>query len=241
MLTPNSTGYVAAAPLNIAGAWFAYGDDLGMNGAPPGNCETMGMLMPSQCSLITSPPPAPSDGGTASFPPDPTMGMCMSGTAAKVINDTVAKPDYSNIFGIGIGLDFNNPAGTALTWDSTGTATPFPAGGKVTGFSFTVSGLPTAAVRVEFDEPSTEGNGDAWAYTLTGDGPVTVNLSTMIGNGNLSPSFTCTPAAGSDAGCQGVFDPTMLKAIQFHVVTDVKNSYTVTNFCINDLAAIVCM
>lgn len=220
-LTPSSTGYVATTSLKIAGAWFAYGDNVGTNGAPPGQCVTKGMHPAADCSAVTS-PAAPADGGTASFPQTTPGTMCLSGTAAQVIG---TPPDYSNIFGIGMGLDFNNPAGMPMPYDA--------ATNKITGFKFTVAGIPTGTVRVEFAEPATDTTGDAWSYTLTGNGDVTVNLASGTGTGDLSPSFTPT-------GTQPAFDPTMLESIQFHVVTSTSASVAVSSFCISNLQAVVC-
>jgi hypothetical protein len=222
-LSPDPTGYVSQTALNIAGAWFAYGDDLGTNGAPPGNCVTKGMHMASQCSSITSPAP-PTDGGLASFPQMTPGTMCLSGTAAQVIG---TPPDYSNIFGIGIGLDFNNPSGTPMPYDAMMN--------HVTGFQFTVAGLPMGTVRVEFQEPATDTTGDAWSYTVTKAGQVTVNLMSGTGAGDLSPAFP--PPMGMT---QPAFDPTKLEAIQFHVVTNTTGAIMVQDLCISGLQAIVC-
>ena len=222
-LTPTATGYVDTTSLNIVGAWFAYGDDLGADGAPPGQCVTTGMHTASECSVITS-PAAPSDGGMASFPQTMPGVMCLSGTAAKVIG---TPPDYSNIFGIGIGLDFNNPSGTPAPYNASTN--------HITGFQFTVAGLPSGTVRVELPEPATDATGDAWSYTLTTAGAVTINLQSGTGNGDLSPSFT--PAMGTT---QPPFDPTTVEAIQFHVVTDTSGTIDVSSFCVSDLTAIVC-
>src|SRR5579859_582586 len=103
-LTPTSTGYVDVVNLGIIGSWYAYGDGWGPSGSPPGDCETKGLHPSSACSVITSPAPSATDGGGAGFPPS-NAGMCLTGTAAQVIG---TPPDYSNIFGIGIGLDLNN-------------------------------------------------------------------------------------------------------------------------------------
>jgi hypothetical protein len=222
-LTPTATGYVDQTALNIVGAWFAYGDDIGANGAPPGQCVTTGMHPASACSAVTSPAP-PDDGGTASFPQTTAGTMCLSGAAAQVVG---TPPDYSNIFGIGIGLDFNNPSGTPGTYNASMN--------KVTGFQFTVAGLPSGTVRVEFSEPATDKTGDAWSYTLTTAGQVTIQLQSGTGAGELSPAFT--PPMGTT---EPPFDPTTLEAIQFHVVTDTTSPIAVSNFCISDLAAIVC-
>jgi hypothetical protein len=233
-LTASNTGYVMVPSVNIVGAWFAYGDGLGANGAPPGQCETNTNPGPhpmSACSSITFPPGPPADGGTNSFPPDPPnpVGtMCLSGTAAQVIG---TPPDYSNIFGIGIGFDFNDPHGTSAVYNA-----PM---NSVIGFAFTVAGLPTgtgAAVRVEFTETATDvAPFDAWSYTLTGNGPTMVALASGNGPGQLSESFT--PPTGST---EPPFDPTTVEAIQFHIVTNVTGPVDVTDFCISDFAAIVC-
>ena len=153
-LTPTATGYVDATSLNIVGAWFAYGDNVGTNGAPPGPCTSAGGHPASACSSITSPPPAV-DGGTASFPQQTPGTMCLSGTAAQVIG---TPPDYSNIFGIGIGLDLNNPSGTPA---------PFNAStNHVTGFQFNVSGPSDwDGSGGSHPGPRRTQTGDAWSYT----------------------------------------------------------------------------
>jgi hypothetical protein len=222
-LTPTATGYVDTTSLNIVGAWFAYGDNIGANGAPPGPCTTAGMHPASACSTVTS-PAAAADGGTASFPQQTPGTMCLSGTAAQVIG---TPPDYSNIFGIGIGLDLNNPSGAPAPFNASAS--------HITGFQFNVAGLPTGTVRVELPEPATDKTGDAWSYTLTAAGAVTVQLASGTGAGELSPSFT--PPTGTT---QPAFDPTNLEAIQFHVVTSTTGAVPVSSFCVSDLAAIVC-
>jgi hypothetical protein len=231
--------------LGITGAWYAYGDDLGTNGAAPGNCETVGMHMASQCSLITFPAPAmdvTNDAGMdagflASFPPGgypgapagaPMNAMCLQGTGAKVIDGpgaTATTPDYSNIFGIGIGLDFNNIGGNKMPYNAT---TNF-----VVGFSFTITGVPMGGIRVEFPTVQTvSGFQDSWAYTVTADGTYTAMLATT-GLNKLSPSFN--PPTGMT---EPAFDPTMLYSIQFHVPTATSGPVMVPNMCVANLAAI---
>jgi hypothetical protein len=235
-LTPNNTGYVSASAINLAGAWFAYGDELGTNGAPPGDCQTTGGFPSSECSMITFPPgPATGpDAGPATFPPFPLADggpgplgtMCLSGVAAQV-PAVGATFDYSDVFGIGIGLDFNNPHGTVMPYDAS----------KITALTFTVSGLPTdpgTRVNIEFQEPATDvAPNDAWAYQILANGPTTVDLTAGVG-GQLSPAFA-TPTGD----VQPAFDPTMLEGIQFHVVTNTGNPIHVTAFCISDLVAVV--
>jgi hypothetical protein len=216
---PDPTGFVApVTALNppIVGAWFVYGDGLGENGAPPGNCDSAdaGAHMPSQCSMITSPAP-PTDGGTASFPQMTPGTMCLSGTAAQVIG---TPPDYSNIFGIGMGLDLSNPSGMPAPYDAKGAG--------ITAFTFTVSGLPSGMVRVEFTNPKTDPSGDSWAYVLSSNGDTRVDLT------KLSMSFPMSGVAP--------FDPSQIEAIQFHVATAPSAAVPVTAFCISNLAVTVC-
>jgi hypothetical protein len=228
-LTPTATGYVMNSGLNMVGAWFDYGDGLNAMGVPPGQCETTGGWMPSQCSSITFPPPPPSDGGVNSFPQATPGSMCLSGTAAQ-IPALGASYDYSNVFGIGIGLNFNDPPpGTQEL--------PYPAPmNHVVGFQFMVSGLPTGTVLAEIDETATDmAPFDAYSYSITGNGLTTVMLAAGIGPGELSESFT--PPSGTT---EPPFDPSTVDAIHFHVLTSTSGPITVSNFCISDLSAIVC-
>jgi hypothetical protein len=129
-ISPDANGFVGASSnsVGVQGAWYAYGDGWGANAAPPGDCETKGMHMPSECSSITFPPPATeTEGGyVATFPQTTPGAMCLSGTAAKVIGT-----DYSDMFGIGIGLDFNNPGGAKMPFNATAA--------NVVGFSFNIT------------------------------------------------------------------------------------------------------
>jgi hypothetical protein len=232
-LAPDPNGYLGPSSntLGIQGAWYAYGDGWGTNGAPPGVCETTGMHPTADCSSITFPPPAtPSDGGdggyVSTFTQTTPGTMCLSGTAAKVIGS-----DYSNMFGIGIGLDFNNQGGVKMPYNATMN--------HVTGFSFNIAGIPTgASVRIELPIPATDPTGDSWSVTAMADGPVTVDLTTASGDlHRLTPSFT--PAAGTT---QPAFDATMVESIQFHVPTNTADAVTIpatTPLCVSDFQAIV--
>jgi hypothetical protein len=152
--------------------------------------------------------------------------MCLSGIAAQVIG---APPDYNDIYGIAMGLGLDSVSGTLQPYNATQN--------DVIGFQFDVSGLPTTgAVQVVFPEPATDVTGDAWGYTLPGNGLVTILLQEGFGAGQLSPSFT--PPFGDPP--EPPFDPTMVEAIEFHVVTTATNAVPVSNFCIGGLAAIVC-
>lgn len=243
-LNISSTGYVSMSSLGIVGSFFAYGDSIGTNGMlGGGNCQAAGFPT-SDCSLVTWPPlgavsdaEAP-DGSflPLGFPPggpngtDGTTAMCISGTLGKVIAkpDGGTGPDYSDIWGFGIGLDFNNPSGTPGTWDSTMN--------MVVGFSFTVSGYPTGAkgLSVEFPTPAAVAAGnDTYALQVKANGPQTAMLTKGAAAGDLSLAFTATGFTPAP------WDPTMISAIQFHLLPQTTGAITVTDFCISNLSAIV--
>jgi hypothetical protein len=230
-LQPDANGFLSPSsnPIGIDGPWYAFGDGWGLNGAPPGVCETTGNHPASACSTITFPPPAsPSDAGdggfTSTFPQSTPGTMCLSGTAAKVLGS-----DYTNMFGIGIGLDFNNQTGVKMPYDATAH--------NVTGFSFTVSGIPTGgSMRVELPIPATDASGDAWSLTILADGTYTVDLSTASSDPyGLRPAFAPT-------GTQPPFDATQIESIQFHLPTTATAATVIpaaSPLCVSALHAIV--
>jgi hypothetical protein len=189
------------------------------------------MHMASACSSITFPPPASAsdagDGGySSSFTQQVSGTMCLSGTAAKVISS-----DYTNIFGIGIGLDLNNQNGVKMPYNATAN--------HVVGFSFKIAGIPTGgSVRVELPIPATDPTGDAWALTVMSDGAYTVDLSTAAGDLHaLKPSFT--PPMGTT---EPAFDATKVESVQFHVPTNTSAAITIPDsnrLCVSNFQAIV--
>ena len=158
VLTPDDTGYIMDADTGIMGAWYLYADDLGSNGKPPGDCQAKGMHMDSECSTIMYAATATLSGD--GFPQDTPGKMCIKGTAAKVIT-MGASMDYSNIFGIGMGLDFNNSGSAKMPFDLTAK--------KITAFKFTLSGVPMGGLRVEFPTTETEAAGHDSYYAIEGD------------------------------------------------------------------------
>ncbi len=236
--------------LGITGSFFAYGDSIGTNGLPGGgNCQTNGGFTDAQCSSLTFPTlgaisdaMAP-DGAAlpAGFPPggpngtDGTTAMCLSGTLAKIIAKTGStSPDYSDIWGLGVGLDFNNPNGTAGTWSATAN--------MVVGFSFTVSGFPTGgkALSVELPTPATVAAGnDSYSIQITKDGNYTVMLTkaSTPTYGGTGPDVTL--AFNPMGFTAAPWDPTMITAIQFHLLPETTATTAVSDFCISNLSAIV--
>ncbi len=157
VLVPGPDGWIdhmdACNDVGVQGAWYPYGDQYG-SGPGDAKCTKIGMHMASECAQITSPPPPPAMGfaNTGGFmhttgtvepilacPPDLTTSGCPMN-------------DYSNMWGAGIGFDFNAD-GAVMNAD--GTTTP---GAKhvwdpdqygVIGIAFTITGTPLN-FRVEF-------------------------------------------------------------------------------------------
>jgi hypothetical protein len=230
-LMPTTTGFVDdSATTGIIGAWYAYGDGVGSAASPAStdaansDCQKKGGFTADKCSQIDSPKPGDV------FPPDTTTGaMCTSGTAAMVLPGSSGSPDYSDLWGAGIGLDFNNPGGDAGvkgTWD----------GSAYAGIEFDFSGtmIPSKAMRVNFpftgehgtDSPYYQGATQAFS-TLTNNSHVVIHWSDVGGPKYLSDSGTTPPA----------FDPTKIQSIQFQVFTNTASA-TPYAFCVNNLSVI---
>jgi hypothetical protein len=228
-LVPNDTGYIMDDVTGIMGAWYLYADNLGSNGMPPGDCQNKGMHADSECSTLMYAATATVPMG---FPQDTLGKMCIKGTAAKVINKGSA-PDYSNIFGIGMGLDLNNDGTAKKEFDLTAK--------KITAFKFTLSGVPMGAgLRVEFPTTETEaaGNDSYFASKAIKDGDFTISMApdALMGgmNMDLAPSFNQTGTTK-----QPDFNPAHLLAIQVHVSTNTSNAIAVSNLCIDKLTAVI--
>jgi len=259
-LTATSTGYVSpttGSPPNtvgIVGSWYAYGDGWGTEGydggtgaaGERGNCELIGRFPPSDCSSITSPLPPFPGGGPA--PPGyanafPVTGsieaqtFCLSGTGAVVLTpDGGTSPDYGDIYGIGLGLDFNNIDGVVSGYNARAY--------HVIGVQFTVSAKgPFPPLRVEFPTTDTEGNGassDPYDFSPTANGTYTVFWTALetpyppVVGTNVS----YLPLAGTT---QPVFNPSHLLSIQFHVPTNTLATVPVSDLCVSSLSAITSM
>jgi hypothetical protein len=228
LLTPTDTGYVMDVDTGITGAWYVYADNIGKNGMPPGDCQAKGMHSEAECSKVMY---AATATVAAGFPQDTLGKMCIKGTGAKVIMMGAAT-DYSNIFGIGMGLDLNNDGTGKKEFDLTAK--------KITAFKFTLSGAPMG-LRVEIPTTETEaaGNDSYYATAAVKDGDFTVSvvpdsLGGTAVNKDLAPSFAQT---GSTP--QPDFNPAHVLGIQFHVSTNTMGAIDVSNFCVSNLTAVV--
>jgi hypothetical protein len=226
-LTPSATGFVDSAATGVVGAWYSYGD--GNEGTTPmGVCQTKGMHMTSECSAITTPPP-----GEPFVPKGTSLAqMCTSGTVAKIIPfGTPPVPDYSNIFGAGIGLDFNNPGLDG----GTGVKMPFNATGKmVIGVSFDLDAVPLPGIRVEF--PFSAPDAAIWKPATAAKNyvsPVSAGHNVLLFANVTQPAYVA-------AAAKVPFDPTTLLSIQFHVPTTATAS-AAYSFCVDNVALVVQM
>jgi hypothetical protein len=259
VLTPTSTGFVQNTASGIIGAWYSYGDSAGpganINSTDPEHSDCVagaltaippgtGGFTVAQCTQIVTPIPG------QPFVPDPTNGMCTSGIGAQVIDSPgTTTPDYSDLFGGGIGLDLNNPGGEAGVKGDIDLS-------KYTGFSFTFSaftGAPAGApstipagnkIRVNFPFTGEHGTDSPyWAANKIDDhspisttGTNTIHWADVFGPAYLAtrnppvpaPPFYIGPGADALAGVN------KLQAIQFQVFTNTSTT-TPYGFCVNNL------
>src|SRR5215831_14857999 len=230
-LTPSDTGFFDGSnAAGILGAWYSYGDWYNPTAAM-GDCAIKGGFTADQCSSIASPIPGTPFMKTAN-------GMCTNGTVAKVVSMAGSTtPDYSDIWGAGIGFDLNNAGtddggtGGKLPFDATlVTATKM----AITGFSFHIDTPPTGGqMRVEFPTNKVPGTTDInSAYW----GGATANLSPFTKGGDVSfhfkdvggPMYLTSPTP---------FDPTMILSMQFHVVSNTSSTIPFM-YCISNLKAL---
>jgi hypothetical protein len=239
-LPSTSTGFVDDPTSGVIGAWFAYGDGVGANagvgdaGTDNGDsdCVSKGGFPASACTQIASPTPG------MPFPPtDPISSQqCTSGIAAQVMNKN-GSPDYSDLWGGGIGLDFNNPGGDA------GVAAPLDLSAYAgVAFDFSADILPNKSMRVNFPflgmhgQDSPYWGGATMAYSgLTGTtaSPQHVEVKWADIGGPLYLTQQ-TPAVDVT---QFPFNPTTVNAIQFQVFTNAQAT-TPYSFCVANLALI---
>jgi len=206
VLTVSDTGWVDTSTnsLGIQGAWYAYGDAT--------DCVAAGHAA-TDCSVITKP-------ASTGFAAVAGNKLCTAGTAAKVINGTNGMPDYSGIWGTGIGIDLNTTGG------ANSTKSPYNATAKgVTGIEFTIDNLPLGGLRVEFPTPATTSGSAYWNGKTSNTSPVVTGVNTIKWADVSGPMYLASPPA---------FDPTMILSVQFHVPTGTSGS-SAFDYCISNL------
>jgi hypothetical protein len=221
LLIPDGDGRIdgiMSGTTGIEGAWFAYSDSTDAQGIPGGVCQANGHLL-AQCSTVITPDPA-----AQRFPPTVVdgfidLGMCVVGVDAQVISDSNGQPDFSHIWGLGIGMRL--AAGQAY-YDA-------PAHG-VAGFAFDIDSEPPpgGGIRVQLPTSSTL-TAAAWWLAATGDrSPVHAGHNEFHWDQVGGPTFSSSPPA---------FDPTHLLGILFQAVADTDGPKTLS-FCIRNLTAL---
>jgi hypothetical protein len=235
----STDGFVMDTTTGIVGAWYAYGDGVGPNANTNGDdaansdCQLKGGFPASACTAIATPTP-----GQPFTPTDvATSQQCTAGVGAQVMNKG-GSPDYSDLWGGGIALDFNNPGGDAgVKGDMDLSAYKgFEFDFSVyTGDKSNTGGIPPSAMRVNF--PFTGEHGTDSPYWMGGTksssplkaGHMQVNFSDVGGPFYLTQqSPPTTPPA---------FDATKVQSIQWQVFTNTTAS-TPYSFCVANLALI---
>jgi hypothetical protein len=214
-LAPDTTGWIDASTnsFGIHGHWFVWTDGFGPGGvAANGGCEKAGGFAPAQCSSVTTPVPT----AQATFPNNGEP-LCTSGIAAQVIDGPDGLPDYTNIFGGGIGFSLNQ----MMNGDAT-TIGPFDAAAaSVKGISFDIDRVPPA-LRVEVTTPATQYTPAYWAGATSQISPVVAGTNTFRWSDITGPMYLAAPPP---------FDPTSTQLVQFHVITN-ATAATPYSFCI---------
>lgn len=219
---------------SVVGDWYAFGDGVGPNAgvvADAGadnagsDCVKHGGFPPNSCTQITSPTP-----GQPFLPTDfATNKYCTSGVAAMVLlKDGI--PDYGDLWGGGMGLNFN-PVGD-------GGAAGYADLSAYAGIAFDFSGdlVPPSSMRVDFpfkgehgaDAPYWMGNTRAYS-PLPVAGHVVIRWTDIGG-----PYYLMQEAPAVDV-TQYPFDPKAVQAIQFLVFTNTSVA-TPYSFCVANLA-----
>jgi hypothetical protein len=236
-LMPSSTGWVQDVVSGVIGPWYSYGDGVGPGAGPNqgadaanSSCQLAG-FPPYDCSQINSPPP-----GMVFPPSDPATGkMCTSGTAAQVLLKDSA-PDYADLWGAGIGLNFNEPdpdAGGPGTFDMSSY--------RGIAFDFSADVLPAYAMRVNFLFKGMHGyDAPYWMGATMSASPLTgttaypqhveIDWPDVGGPFYLMQEVPPVPVP--------TFDPTAVESIQFLVFTN-ANTTTPYSFCVANLALVL--
>jgi hypothetical protein len=148
----------------------------------------------------------------------------MVAAVANIVGSNPPAPDYSNIFGAGIGLDLNNPGGA----NGKGVFNAMTKG--VTGISFDIDAPPLSGLRVEF--PTTKTDGSTAGAEYWGATPGYANSPVVAGTNTIH--FMPDVKGPGPAAMATTFDPSVLESIQFHIPTTAAAGASYT-FCISNL------
>ena len=242
-LTPSDMGWVEGIDneLGVQGAWYPYGDQYGV-----AKCTRLGLHTSDECSHITSPEPPPATGF-----PNAGGKMCTTGATAVILpcqaglaTNGCPDHDFSNMWGAGIGFDFNankgppDGDGVKSTWN--------PDEHGIVGVSFELDTVPVPRLRVEF--PMRLNDMEAAAVNLP-SGSTTDDHPDGAPYWGGDASFSASPVVtspevnvirwdavrkpGKDASY--LFDKTRLLGIQFHVPAVASAPPGAYSFCVSKL------
>jgi hypothetical protein len=243
-LVPNTSGWIDGADneIGIQGSFYPYGDRYGV-----AKCLNVGLHQPDECSTILEPLPPPAGTG---FPNEGGV-MCTRGETAVILpcpaNLTTSgcpAQDFSNMWGAGIGFDFNANKGEP---EGNGEKRPWnPELHGITGVSFEIDAIPGPKLRVEFPQLLTEEEARA---AMLEPGATTDDHLDGAPYWGASKDFGPSPVVVSPAvnvvrwdqvkkpGAPGAYavDRARMLGIQFHVpavATAPRGSYA---FCVKNL------
>jgi hypothetical protein len=243
-LPSSATGFVqdTTGGSNVIGPWYAYADSVGPGAnATVGDdhansdCIKKGGFTQDQCSHVAAPMPGgvfvPTDLGTSE--------MCTVGVASQVMN-MGGSPDYSDMWGAGIMLDFNNPGGDAGPKGDLdlsrykGIAFDFSA---FTGSTSNGAGIPAGAMRVNFPFTGEHGTDSPyWMGETKSASPLAVPSGTTqhfeVDWTDVAGPFYLTQR--SPPITPPTFDATKVQSIQFAVFTN-TSATTPYAFCVANL------
>jgi len=155
-----------------------------------------------------------------------TAKPCVSGTVAQVTNADGGECDpagsdcqWSAQWGGGIGLNLNETGGEA----STQSPTDLVAAG-VKGFSFRISG-DVGGATLRFKIKDAANNAEDFCTSIVPNSVNTVLISEL--------KHQCWGSAGTLS-----VDATQATQLQWQIVTSASASYTVSNFCIEEIAVV---
>ena len=240
-LVIDGSGWVDSSSndVGVQGSWYPYGDQYGV-----AKCLNVGMHTPDECSHITSPLPPPATGF-----PNQGGKLCTTGATAVILpcktgvtTSGCPNQDFSNMWGAGIGFDFNSPGagdgGTTVKnpWN--------PDDHGITGVSFVLDGVPMPGLRVEFPMRLTDS--EAMAVNLppgstTDDHPDGAPYWGADSAFDNSPAMTGVNVIHWDAvkkpgtSQSYVFDKSRLLGMQFHVPAVKSAPPGAYSFCVSNV------
>ncbi|HVZ37567.1 MAG TPA: hypothetical protein VG963_34335, partial [Polyangiaceae bacterium] len=170
-------------------------------------------------SDATGTPPGATTISPATFGMSMGSTICVSGTASQVMTDpTTMMADYNRYYGGGVSLTLADPGGNM----------PGPwSRGKVTGFSFNITGMTIPAGQLRFGVDFYDGGSINHNYCKDKlvAGANTITLSTDVTDACYTPGGTALSPTAT------------LQALKWQVAT-VTTAATPFNFCIENLTAI---